>query len=490
MLETEALLVSSTLQARLDVIRSGGTIPAPAIDAFAKWVHDAEEEDLFRMSPLRWGRASGVSDKDAIELFLRATHAGILEFAWGVICPTCAGFLATPAGLRAMDGRFCSLCEIPIEVQVSESVEVAFTVSPGVRRIRFHTPDKLDIAIDGVSSLFSGNVGRGLEMREKVGRNVLSGGHMEGHSMHTERTTLSPNRYMVVVPASNTTCRFRAVENGERDDLEIDLFDGRAVASVPEVRSGRLDLTLRNKSGMSIEYLLAIDPKPTQEEMIATKDQFVKHLQKVAESDAWLSGRRLLTSQAFHELFRAETIPAEQGIDVKGLSILFTDLQGSTRLYQQAGDLRAFEMVREHFGVLKDCVSSSGGAVVKTIGDAVMAVFSEPRAAVEAAVQMHRRIARVAPGDLALKIGLHEGPCIAVHMNERLDYFGTTVNVAARVQGKAAGGEIVLTETSFKATDVEKLLRSAEFVGAKENVELRGIEGTVPIVRLKPAVPA
>ena len=59
------------------------------------------------------------------------------------------------------------------------------------------------------------------------------------------------------------------------------------MASVPEVRSARLDLTLRNKSGMSIEYLLAIDPKPTQEEMIATKDQFVKHLQKVAESDAW-----------------------------------------------------------------------------------------------------------------------------------------------------------------------------------------------------------
>ena len=482
-------MVSSTLQARLEVVRSDGRLPAPTVDAFAKHLCDAPEEDLFRLSPLKWGRANGVSDRDAIELFLRATHAGILEFAWGVICPTCGGFLATPAGLRAVEAKWCALCDLPIEVQISESVEVAFTVSPGVRRIRFHTPGTLDIAIDGVHALFSGNVGRGAEMRKTVAKGVVSGGRMEGHSMHTERTSLSPGRYVVLVPASNTAARFRAVERAERDDLEIDLFDGKAVVSVPEVRSGRLDLTLRNKAGVPIDYLLAVDQKPTDEEKAARKDQFVKWLQKTAEGDVWLSGRRLLTSQTFHELFRAETIPIEEGIDVKGLAIVFTDLQGSTRLYQRAGDLKAFEMVRDHFSLLEECVSASGGAVVKTIGDAVMAAFSEPRAAVEAAVQMHRRICKVAPGDLSLKIGLHEGSCIAVHLNDRLDYFGSTVNIAARVQAKASGGEIVLTESAFKAPDVEKTLRAAELTATKESVELRGIEGAVPIVRLRPAVP-
>ena len=482
-------MVSATLQARLDVVRSNGTIPAAAVEAFAAHLRDAREEDLFRLSPLKWGRANGVSDKDAIELFLRATHAGILEFAWGVICPRCGGFLATPAGLKSLENKWCALCDLPIESQLSDSIEVAFTVSPGVRRIRFHSPQTLDIAIDGVSALFSGNVGRGAEMQKKLGQSVISGGHLEGHSTHSERSALGPGRYMIVVPAANLAARFAAVEGAERNDVEIDLFDGSAVVSVPEVRPGRLDLTLRNKSGVPIEYLLLADPRPTEAEQIAQKDQFQKYLLKLAEGDVWLTGRRLLTSQAFHELFRAETIPIEKGIDVKGLSILFTDLQGSTRLYQRAGDLKAFEMVRDHFTMLKDCVSSSGGAVVKTIGDAVMAAFSEPRAAVEAAVQMHRRISKVAPGDLALKIGLHEGSCIAVHLNDRLDYFGSTVNIAARVQGKAAGGEIVLTESTFKAPDVEKLLRAAEFVGAKESVELRGIEGTVPIMRLKAAVP-
>lgn len=480
-------MISSTLQARLDVVRSAGTIPAETVDAFTEYLRSAPEEDLFRMSPLKWGRSHGVSDTHAIELFLRATHAGILDFAWGVICPMCAAFLATPAGLRAVENKWCSMCEIPIEAQVSESVEVAFTVAPGVRRIRFHSAHTLDVAIDGVISLFSGNVGRGADMRKDLSAKILSGGHMEGHSMHTERTVLAPGNYMIVVPASNTAARFEAVDGAEKQELEIDLFDGKAVVSVPAVRAGRLDLTLRNKSGVGIEYLLIAGPRPTPAQCPAPQER-QKQLVELAQSDAWLSGRRLLTSQTFHELFRAETIPIEQGIDVKGLAILFTDLQGSTSLYQRAGDLKAFGMVRDHFALLKECVSANGGAVVKTIGDAVMAAFSESRSAAEAAVQMHRRISKVAPGDLALKIGMHAGPCIAVHLNDRIDYFGSTVNIASRVQGKAAGGEIVLTESSYQSPDVEKILRAAELVGAKESVELRGIEGVVPIVRLRPAL--
>jgi class 3 adenylate cyclase len=164
---------------------------------------------------------------------------------------------------------------------------------------------------------------------------------------------------------------------------------------------------------------------------------------------------------------------------VKGLAILFTDLRGSTALYQRMGDLRAFEMVRDHFEILRECVAVS-----------VMAAFSEPREAVEAAVQMHRRIGQVNPGDLQLKVGLHEGACIAVQLNDRLDYFGTTVNVAARVQAKAAGGEIVVTESTYLQPDVEKLLHAAKFAATKEQVELRGIDGQTAIVRMKRAVPA
>ena len=475
-------MVSSSLGARLDLVRASGTIPEPALEAFRQHIAGAEEEDLFRMSPLKWGGRHGVEEVAAIELFLRATHAGILEFSWGILCPWCGGFLSTPAGLKGVTDKWCGLCEVGIPPSVSDNVEVAFTVSPAVRRIRYHTPETLDIANEGVRLMFSANAGRGADVAAKLRTRVLAGGRLEPHATFSERTAVPAGRYVLLVPASNTAARFRAEEAAEREDLEVELFDGKALASAATVRAGRLDLTLRNKSGQSLDFLLANDPRPENVDPV----ELAKMVPPLfAGSRDWLSGRRLLTSQAFHDLFRAESIPADGGIDVKGLAILFTDLQGSTALYQRVGDLRAFEMVRAHFSLLKECVASSGGAVVKTIGDAVMAAFPEPREAVEAAVQMHRRIEKVAGPELLLKVGLHEGPCIAVQLNDRLDYFGQTVNLAARVQGQAAGGEIVLSESSFGAPDVEKLFRAAELTAARERVQLKGIDGDVAIVRLR-----
>lgn len=478
-------MISSTLNARLDVVRTARTIPAAAVEALALHLREAQEEELFRMSPLKWGRENGVPETVAIELFLRATHAGVLEFSWGVLCPWCAGFLTTPAGLRSVEEKWCALCEVRIPAEVSDNVEVAFTVAPSVRRIRYHVPESLDIATEGVRMMFSANAGHGVDTRRYLETRVVTGGRLEPHSTHSERTALQPGRYVVVVPASNTSARFRTVDGAERDDLEIELFDGRAMLSVPEVRAGRLDLTLRNKSGNPVDYLLFLDPKPDDADAQRASAPCTP---LVAGAKDWLSGRRLLTSQAFHELFRAESIPLSGGIHVKGLAILFTDLQGSTQLYQRVGDLRAFEAVRAHFSELTDCVAATGGAVVKTIGDAVMAAFTDPGTAVDAAIQMHRRIRKVAPGDLALKVGLHDGPCIAVQLNERLDYFGTTVNVAARVQAKASGGEIVLTESSYRGDGVEQRLRAAEMTATREQVALKGIDGEVGIVRMRPAV--
>jgi class 3 adenylate cyclase len=104
---------------------------------------------------------------------------------------------------------------------------------------------------------------------------------------------------------------------------------------------------------------------------------------------------------------------------------LFTDIKGSTALYDRVGDLKAFTLVRQHFGVLRDVVAANQGALVKTIGDAVMAGFHDPLNAVRAALQMLAEIRRFndAAGTelIGLKIGAHVGPCLAVTLNERLD---------------------------------------------------------------------
>ena len=136
----------------------------------------------------------------------------------------------------------------------------------------------------------------------------------------------------------------------------------------------------------------------------------------------FLSGAQLLSNQTFRELFGAETITSGEGLAVKRLTLLFTDLKGSTALYDRIGDMKAFDLVRRHFGYLRECISRNSGALVKTIGDAVMASFVDPRDALRAALEMRARIARFNAGAgrdlIGLKIGLHAGACLAVTLND------------------------------------------------------------------------
>jgi class 3 adenylate cyclase len=193
--------------------------------------------------------------------------------------------------------------------------------------------------------------------------------------------------------------------------------------------------------------------------------------------EPFLTGKRVLTNQTFRALFKAETIEVGTGMQIKSLAVLFTDLQASTAMYERVGDLKALDIVRRHFEVLEGVIARQRGAVVKTIGDAIMAVFAEPDRAMAAALEMIDTVRRaVAHGeDLVLKIGLHAGPCVAIQSNNQVDYFGRTVNIAARVQALASGGEIVCSEDFWKMPGVQDPLQARGLAARKESAELKGI---------------
>jgi class 3 adenylate cyclase len=150
--------------------------------------------------------------------------------------------------------------------------------------------------------------------------------------------------------------------------------------------------------------------------------------------------------------------------------------------------------VREHYVVLTRAVREHDGAVVKTIGDAVMAAFSSPAEGLAAALAICERIAEFdrrleaetgASGTIQVKIGLHCGPCIAVTLNDRLDYFGQTVNLAARLQGESRGGDIVISETMAREPVVRVML--AELTTAVESAMVKGFPEMVALRRIAPA---
>jgi class 3 adenylate cyclase len=204
------------------------------------------------------------------------------------------------------------------------------------------------------------------------------------------------------------------------------------------------------------------------------------------EFEPFLSGGMLLARQTFRRLFRSERVDEREGLGIRQVTFLFTDLKGSTVMYERLGDLNAYALVREHFALLDIAAHEHSGAIVKTIGDAMMAVFSRPTDAVSAALHILEEIERFnrehgGPG-IILKIGAHCGPSIAVTLNDNLDYFGQTVNVAARVQSLADAGEICITEALHAAPGVSNLLAGHSVV--EFDAPLRGVEGNAHVYRI------
>jgi class 3 adenylate cyclase len=281
----------------------------------------------------------------------------------------------------------------------------------------------------------------------------------------------------VIAPELQSVAHFEVVSEGPHQ-LDFDIHEGDVVPPRATAAAGEVTLNLRNHTPHNLAYSVYISPYPPPE-LRAPDFQFPRRVLL-----PYLTGRRLLTTQAFTELFRAQSIPADGGLELKSLTVLFTDLKGSTAMYERIGDFSAYDLVRLHFSALRDIVSVRGGAVVKTIGDAIMASFNEPHSAVDAAVAMNREIRAVGP-DLLLKIGIHAGPCIAVEFNDRLDYFGQTVNIAARVQDLADANEIVVTELIYAAPGVQELVAAVNLEPTRENANLKGIGEPTAIVRLK-----
>ncbi len=466
--------------AAFQALQASSGLTGPVIDRFAGYLRTAPDEGLFRMSPLRCASELGLTGPATVDLFLHAVHVGILDFSWGVLCPMCASFLTTAGGLRSLrEDRRCAFCQIDIKSSLDDNIEVAFTVAPSVRSIRFHRPEDLDLRRDGFDLFFSSSLPPSGIFHTTLRQALIQAGRVPPLQTMDLDVDLAPGRYVIMAPDSHAVMHFTAVAGLPAQTVAADLLDGCWIPDHSRVPAGGIRLKIRNKTKRTEGFLVLPDPVPppeTRPSNMAMPDLGLR---------PFLTGKRLICTQAFRDLFRAESIPSEGGLELKNLTVLFTDLKGSTELYERVGDLNAYDLVRQHFTTLHRIAARQGGSVVKTIGDAIMATFPEPDTGLQAAVEMDREIAQSAGADLRLKIGLHSGSCIAVELNERLDYFGRTVNIASRVQNLANAREIICTEPVFNAAAAERIIRSAGLAVREDRVLLKGISGDTRIYRIR-----
>lgn len=136
--------------------------------------------------------------------------------------------------------------------------------------------------------------------------------------------------------------------------------------------------------------------------------------------------------------------------DEAQLAILFADIVGSTRLYAERGDARAFELTANCLGLVEEQVAAAGGRAVKRLGDGVLAVFSRPEHALLAAVRMRERVgapALLRQAGVRVRIGISFGAALVAGD----DVYGDMVNVGARVAGLASSDEILLAAAAYEA---------------------------------------
>jgi class 3 adenylate cyclase len=198
-------------------------------------------------------------------------------------------------------------------------------------------------------------------------------------------------------------------------------------------------------------------------------------------------GLDLLLVPAFWELFSGDAPAADESLSISRVAILFTDLKGSTAMYAERGDPHAYRLVRDHFAILGEAIDRNHGALVKTIGDAVMASFASGADAVRAAFESQAELCARASdlgGELVLKAGVHAGACLAVKLNDRLDFFGGAVNTAARVQGLSRGNDVVVSDEVIAEIDTEKDGRKQFQIRESFDARLRGLPKRVRVNRL------
>jgi class 3 adenylate cyclase len=449
--------------------------PSEVVDVIERMIAEAPDRALCRINVLALAAKHGLKEEAVIAAFLHSVRLGMFDIAWNVLCPGCGGVLESNATLKTVQKEeySCSLCASNYEPTLDEMVEVTFTVNPRVRRIAAHNPHELP-PIDYLRQMYFSSQLDLPEDFESVFEEIV----LEALELPAgEKAIVSlqlPADFIIIFDALTHSAQFVDVKGEptrERQALSLIFEKEHPHYPTVEMRPGPLRISMENRTDMRVLPAVFI-AGDTLHSLMANRRPF-------------LTAKRLLSNQTFRDLYRTDTIDVDQRLKITSLTFLFTDLRGSTELYERVGDLAAFDLVRAHFDVLNEIVGSEAGAVVKTIGDAVMATFPTPDRAVAAALRMREAMRTLnderGREDLLLKIGIHEGPCIAVTLNDRQDYFGQTVNIASRVQGLATSREIFATGAVVRNPLSSGVLEKSGLSPVSQNATLRGIANEVSV---------
>lgn len=403
-------------------------------------INQSQEVDLWAMRPIEIARRWQVNSRETIELFLQSVRSGLLESRWDILCPRCRITKSTTTSIGDLPhGVHCDACNIDFESNFASNVELSFSPSPSIRAVEYG---------------FFCRSGPGVTPHIK-GQFSLSSGETRSLPL-----TLQPGDY-----------RVRTLEAG--DELELSWTGG----SFPEIH---VDSEKVITGGSSADGDITMVNNGNSPRTV------------VIEEQSWLrdvlTAERVTTMQAFRDLFSDQVLRPGDEVSIRNVAFAFTDLVGSSGLFSRVGDAEAYHLVREHFAEIGGIVRRHQGNIVKTVGDGVHAAFLSPEEALRASIEMQLAMPdfnrRFDSEDVSIRIGLHAGSSIAVTLNDRLDYYGKAVNLAARLESQGAAGDIIMSKAFTGDPAVNDILLA--YTLREQESELKGFNNLVAIGLIHP----
>lgn len=427
--------VDEVLLGRLCIELKRHRVQSEVVDALADLLRSGGDDEVTGLRPFEWAKHAGLDRIEALRACLHAVKVGLLDQRWAMMCPNCRVAKEEVATLGEVKSSVhCDLCGVNYDLNFDRYVEIRFAVQPAVRRAQANV--------------------------------FCLGGPFRAPHILLQRQILPGQRAFIPRLLLTEAMRLRVLKWNQ------------CVAIAPQNPAPREVVWNGHEwsEAAARGEFEAINNGP---------EPIIVALEREEWDDLAVTAALVTAMQEFRALFSSEVLAPGREMAVENATLLFSDLSNSTALYERIGDAPAFARVGRHFDFLQEHIGQNGGAVVKTMGDAVMAVFHTPADGVRAALALQRAFNQMGEEEVALKIGLHFGPALAVNSNERLDYFGRTVNIAARVSGQAKGGEILFTDALWQHQQVRDAVEESGAQFSRFATTLRGVEEEFELVRVR-----
>ena len=442
----------------IEALETSRHCDAASVSAIKNILASEKDFDCYKINAFRVAFESGVKNSDMLRAFLYATKLGLFDLNWDIHCPSCHGIPDYHKHLMGFKKTaHCDLCAINWDLDFEEQVEVTFTVNPDIRKIEY--------ADWSARHDFASKMQFLDDILDRERRDFTIGACVYKNETKTFGADFEQGRYVYYMPSHMELGGFlevSAAHSKEEQNFSLAISSaGRFDIQRIKALSGRINLIVTSDYPEMNGFLV----KP------------------VMPRNNWVSAAYVTSQQEFRDLFSSEFLSPDISFAIKNITFMFTDIKGSTELYEQIGDSAAFAAVKEHFRVMTDIIRKHEGGVVKTIGDAVMAAFPVNFNAVAAACEIQSLFSSCVfrKGEIKVKIGLHRGGVIAVTSNKSLDYFGRTVNIAARVQGKSDANEVLMTEAVTSDPAVKNYFTAHNVETHERDVALKGIDKPIMV---------